>query len=207
MTVFFTSDTHFGHKNILHLGDGRPFKDIDHHDAMLIANWHETVTADDMVIHLGDVAMGPWPEGLMKMKGLPGFKVLVPGNHDRVSSLESEARRDRFMDDYLEVFDEVWNETEQFSIGNQMFVLSHYPYTGDHTDKDRHVNLRPTDQNVPLIHGHTHQTEQSTFSKKGTPMLSVGVDANGFTPVSGEEILRRYEKALKSSTERGSNGR
>ena len=191
MTIFFTSDTHFSHKNILHLGDGRPYNDIDHHDTMLMANWHETVTADDMVIHLGDVAMGPWPDGLMKLKGLPGFKVLVPGNHDRVSSLESEVRRERFMDDYLEVFDEIWGEVEQFSLQGQMFVLSHYPYHGDHTTVDRHSNLRPTDQCVPLIHGHTHQNEQITFSNKGTRMLSVGVDANNFTPVHEDEIIRR----------------
>jgi calcineurin-like phosphoesterase family protein len=106
------------------------------------------------------------------------------------------------MDDYLEVFDEVWGEVEQFAIGDKMFVLSHYPYNGDHTEKDRHVNLRPTDQGVPLIHGHTHQTEQITFSKKGTPMLSVGVDANGFTPVSSETILDRYKTAVETKVKK-----
>ena len=134
----------------------------------------------------------------MRMKGLPGFKVLVPGNHDRVSSLESEARRDRFMDDYLEVFDEVWGETEQFAVQNQMFVLSHYPYNGDHTPVDRHSKLRPTDQGVPLIHGHTHQSEQVTLSSKGTKMISVGVDANDFTPVHEDEIIRRWRLDRKS---------
>lgn len=200
MTVFFISDTHFGHKNILHLGDGRPYKDIGHHDAMIVANWYDTVTDDDMVIHLGDVAMGPWPEGLMKMKGLPGFKVLIPGNHDRVSSLESEARRERFLDDYLEVFDEVWGEIDVVTLAEQEFILSHYPYEGDHTEKDRHKKLRPTDLGIPLIHGHTHQTEQVTFSKKGTMMLSVGVDANGFTPVSEHEIVKRFTENRKDNT-------
>lgn len=197
MTVFFISDTHFGHKNILHLGDGRPFKGIDHHDTMILANWHETVTDDDMVVHLGDVAMGPWPDGLMKMKGLPGFKVLVPGNHDRVSSLESQTRRERFLDDYLEVFDEVWPEHEYFTLQGVEFVISHYPYNGDHTPTDRHTRLRPNDNGHPLIHGHTHQNEQVTYSENGTLMLSVGVDANGFTPVHEDEIIRRYEEFWK----------
>lgn len=189
--TWFISDTHFGHKNILHLGDGRPFKGIGHHDTMLVANWYDKVDEADMVIHLGDVAMGPWPEGLMRMKGLPGFKVLVPGNHDRVSSLESESRRERFMDDYLEVFDEVWDEHVEIDVLGKKFVISHYPYEGDHTEKDRHTKLRPVDNGIPLIHGHTHQKEQITYSKKGTPMLSVGVDANDFAPVSDWEILKR----------------
>jgi calcineurin-like phosphoesterase family protein len=197
VTVFFTSDTHFSHKNILHLGDGRPYKDINHHNTELMANWHRTVTDKDMVVHCGDVAMGPWPDGLMCMKDLPGFKVLIPGNHDRVSSLESAARRDRFMDDYLNVFDEVWDEVEVMTVLGEEFIVSHYPYNGDHTSHDRHTALRPQDHGIPLIHGHTHQTEQITWSAKGTMMLSVGVDANNFTPVSDEEIVQRLRDNWK----------
>lgn len=197
MTIFHTSDTHFQHKNILHLGEGRPFHEINHHDEMLIANWNNVVAPDDMVVHHGDVSMGPWPVGLQRVSRLNGFKVLIPGNHDRVSSLESAARRERFMEDYLEVFDEVWAETEVMTIGEQEFILSHYPYNGDHTDKDRHTELRPEDTGIPLIHGHTHQAEQITWSAKGTMMLSVGVDANDWTPVSQEEIIKRLQDNRK----------
>ena len=191
--IFHTSDTHFFHKNILHLGDGRPFDDIGVHDTTMRNNWNAVVEVGDMVIHHGDVAMGEWPVGLRSLRHLNGYKVLIPGNHDRVSSLESQARRDRFMDNYLDVFDEVWNENGETTVINGVtFRLSHYPYNGDHSPYDRHTQLRPFDDGLPLLHGHTHQTEKLTLSAKGSVMLSVGVDANDFIPVSQDELFRRY---------------
>lgn len=195
MTTFFTSDTHFQHKNILTLGDGRPFNDINHHDFSIIRNWNSVVSPEDTVIHLGDVALGPWPVGLERLAQCNGYKIHVPGNHDRNSSLEKVARRDRFNADYLQVFNEVWPEVEQIALKGQMFVVSHYPYNGDHSEHDRHTELRPVDKGVPLIHGHTHQAQTVTRSAKGTVMISVGVDANNFTPVHEDEILRRLRTA------------
>lgn len=191
MATFFISDTHVFHNNILRLGDGRPFEDIDHHDFSIVNNWNHVVGIEDTVVHCGDVALGQWPVGLERLSRCNGYKILVPGNHDRVSSVESEKRRERFLPDYLEVFDEVWDETAQISLQGQMFVVSHYPYHGDHFEKDRHAELRPVDAGVPLIHGHTHQKEQVTRSNRGTVMISVGVDSNNWTPVHEDEILRR----------------
>ena len=54
--VFFTSDTHFGHNNIIKYS-GRPFKDANHMDEMLIKNWNATVSENDEVYHLGDVSL------------------------------------------------------------------------------------------------------------------------------------------------------
>ena len=38
--LFFTSDTHFGHRHILEFCK-RPFSSIEEHDEQLIANWFE----------------------------------------------------------------------------------------------------------------------------------------------------------------------
>ena len=51
--VFFTSDTHFGHQNILRFCD-RPWATIAEHDQALIENWNDTVPEDAVVVHLGD---------------------------------------------------------------------------------------------------------------------------------------------------------
>ena len=44
--VFFTSDTHFNHVNIIRYCH-RPFKDVDEMNEAMIANWDNTVGNDD----------------------------------------------------------------------------------------------------------------------------------------------------------------
>lgn len=55
--TFFTSDTHFGHANIINLCK-RPFRDVNHMNDMLVENWNSVITDDDIVFHLGDFALG-----------------------------------------------------------------------------------------------------------------------------------------------------
>ncbi len=57
MTVFFISDTHFGHQNIIRHAN-RPFKNVGEMDDVLIHNWNKTVGESDTVYHLGDVTLG-----------------------------------------------------------------------------------------------------------------------------------------------------
>lgn len=175
----------FNHANILHLGDGRPFDDIGHHDEMLILNWNSVVGVDDVVIHLGDVALGPWSDGLDKVERLNGYKILVPGNHDRISSVESEKRRERFLPDYERVFDEIWPEVSPVKVGEYIVEVSHYPLVGDSHDGDRFTRLRGLDYGVARVHGHTHCSPdvRESFTDSGTPQLAVGVDAWDWTPV------------------------
>ena len=51
--VFFTSDTHFYHGNIIRFCN-RPFKDVETMNETIISNWNNTVGQDDIVFHLGD---------------------------------------------------------------------------------------------------------------------------------------------------------
>ena len=55
--VWFTSDTHFGHENIIRYC-GRPFRNAEEMNAELIRRWRETVPDDGIVFHLGDFAHG-----------------------------------------------------------------------------------------------------------------------------------------------------
>ena len=45
--VHFTSDVHFGHKNIIRYCN-RPFKDVDDMDEQLIQRWNSVVKPDDV---------------------------------------------------------------------------------------------------------------------------------------------------------------
>ena len=56
MTVYFTADTHFSHKNIL-LYENRPYQSIEEMDNDLIEKWNKTVGKNDTVYHLGDFVL------------------------------------------------------------------------------------------------------------------------------------------------------
>ena len=71
VNIFFTSDTHFGHKNILNFCE-RPFKDTDEMDETIITNWNNKVGKNDIVFHLGDFAFATnkrWQELQYKLNG------------------------------------------------------------------------------------------------------------------------------------------
>ncbi len=52
--IYFTADTHFGHKNIIG-SCARPFQNVEEMDEIMIARWNERVTANDKVYIMGDM--------------------------------------------------------------------------------------------------------------------------------------------------------
>ena len=79
--LFFTSDTHFGHENIITFCN-RPFESIEEHDRVLIQNWNSVVTPDDTVFHLGDFCFGNGYKWYEILGQLNGHIYLIRGNHD-----------------------------------------------------------------------------------------------------------------------------
>ena len=176
---FVTSDTHFSHARIIELA-GRPFATVDEMDAELTRRWNETVGPDDVVLHLGDLALGPIGESLPLTVQLRGHRFLVPGNHDRVSpATQSKRTIERFTPLYEEAG---WNLLPEVITGSRAggkVVASHYPYSGDTQGDDRHVAHRPVDHGLPLLHGHTHDRENGPTGHQ----FHVGVDAFAFAPI------------------------
>ena len=85
MNIFFTSDTHFGHRNIITF-DETAFDSIEEYDKTLIERWNAVVGEEDIVYHLGDFAMGGDKERLRSyVERLHGRKRLILGNHDHGS--------------------------------------------------------------------------------------------------------------------------
>lgn len=78
MNVYLIADTHFNHAQIKTYCQ-RP----DNFTDLLIKNWRRTVQPNDLVMHLGDVFIGPSAGWKDIYPQLPGRKVLVRGNHDR----------------------------------------------------------------------------------------------------------------------------
>lgn len=79
--IYFTSDTHFGHKNIIKYC-GRPFADVEEMNRELVLRWNARVNARDTVYHLGDFAFLGKTRAAEILQALNGDKVLIIGNHD-----------------------------------------------------------------------------------------------------------------------------
>ena len=92
--IFFTSDLHFGHKNILAY-DNRPFNTIEEHDEALIKNWNGKVGDEDHVYILGDFSFYNANKSCEILDQLKGHKHLIIGNHDK-KNCKSEKFRSYF---------------------------------------------------------------------------------------------------------------
>ena len=82
MAYFFTSDTHFGHKNIIDFCE-RPFKNLKEMDETLIRNWNSVVKENDIVFHLGDYGWSNKTK--IYLNRLNGTIIKIKGNHDSKS--------------------------------------------------------------------------------------------------------------------------
>jgi calcineurin-like phosphoesterase family protein len=109
--VYFTSDLHLGHKNIIQYCQ-RPFASVEEMDHALIRAWNARVGPQDMVYVLGDFAFESRARSKAALAQLAGRKILIRGNHDQ------------------EKDDEGWDEVHDallFEVGNTRFYLHHYP--------------------------------------------------------------------------------
>jgi len=90
--IWFTSDTHFNHENIVKYSN-RPFTDLGEMTEVLVKNWNEVVEKGDTVYHLGDFALSYGKQSVdvidKLLSRLNGQKHLIKGNHDRKQVLDN----------------------------------------------------------------------------------------------------------------------
>ena len=80
MKIWLITDTHFFHEKLTEIGERPPdFTEL------IVRNWQRLVSPEDLVIHLGDVALGKKPALKDLLLSLPGRLWLVLGNHDHES--------------------------------------------------------------------------------------------------------------------------
>ncbi len=182
MALWFTSDLHFGHENIIRYCD-RPFADAAEMDAELVRRWNERVAPGDTVWVLGDVALGPIHRSLALVGDLAGDKRLVAGNHDRC--WPGNRRWERWVAAYRDAgFSEIVTDA-RIDLGDGLVLPAcHFPYEGDSHDEDRFVPFRPVDDGSWLLHGHVHER----WRVEGR-QINVGCDVWDYAPVSAD-VLR-----------------
>lgn len=162
--IWFTSDTHFGHRSIIDYCK-RPFKNVDEMDGVLIKNWNNCVKKNDTIYHLGDFSFQS-PEKYTKQ--LNGQIHLILGNHDH-KRMNSQERKTLFTS---------VSELKQINIGEQTIVLCHY-------------SMRVWSKShygAWHLFGHSH----GCLSNCGKS-FDVGVDCNDYTPLSYEMVKRKMD--------------
>lgn len=183
---WWTADLHLGHANIIAY-TGRPYADLEEMHEGIISAWSSTVSDDDEVWVLGDVAMGGVLPYLPLIGRLAGHKVLVPGNHDgcwagrsRVGGRSNEQWRALYLD---AGFDEIRDGPVTTVVSGVEVTVDHFPYTGDSGEADRFSTHRPPDRGGWLLHGHVH-----TRWRQHGRQVNVGIDAWAGRPVSDGEL-------------------
>lgn len=191
--IFFTSDHHFWHANIIKFC-GRPFSSVEEMNEMMVKNWNDVVGPDDTVYCLGDFSMAFRPVETFTSR-LNGKKYLVPGNHDFCHSYHKKSRsaesRTRWIKKYEDHGWIVLPEQTTLDIPGVATVnMCHHPYkivnaTPSTTGEPYDEKWRPKDDGRWLLCGHIHEKWKIVDR-----MINVGVDQWDFRPVSVEEIGR-----------------
>jgi len=78
--IYFTSDWHLGHANIIKYCE-RPFEDVEMMNAMLIQNFNDIVKENDTTYFLGDFCF--YKDVKSWIAQLHGYKIFLWGNHDK----------------------------------------------------------------------------------------------------------------------------
>lgn len=179
---FLTSDTHFGHANIIKYCD-RPFESVGHMNEEMVRNWNKRVGPSDTVYHLGDFAMGPkdlWP-GYRKY--LNGRIIFTVGNHDTPMR--------RFMEALLpedEVHEQLTLPTAWGDIS-----LAHAPVGWNEVRDSGTVTRLGGEVEADFFFcGHIHNAWRQKIIN-GYWCVNVGVDVWNFEPHTYLEILAECE--------------
>lgn len=176
MKIFFTSDTHFGHKHIIDFSF-RPFVSLEEHDRKLIENWNEVVSPEDTVYHLGDFAMGQASKHSDYVSQLNGYKILIRGNHDPTITKN-------LSNGWNEVHNNKLLEMDGFRL-----YLRHIPPSHE-SDK-----YKPFLQQPPVIVpdfwlcGHVHARWASDQN-----VINVGVDVRNYRPQDLHSLLTSVKR-------------
>ncbi len=230
MNIFFTSDTHYNHSNIVagctkwdvsKAGQStRKFKTLEEHNNAIVTNINKVVGENDILYHLGDWSFGGINSIWEFRKQIKCKNVhLVLGNHDhhiennkRLSNAWISKNGIVSTCDSTSDFDEQAYANDLFlsvnqllikKIGGYSMVLCHYAMRT--WPKAHHGTIH--------LYGHSHGTLPDyapfgTIVHKGTPdklkykSMDVGIDTHlEFRPYHIDEITKIMENRLPLSVD------
>jgi len=179
MNIFFSSDFHINHKNIIKYCN-RPFSDVETMNSTIINRCNERVKEDDLLFFLGDFI---FKSGSGRGEGEPykaiDYKKLINcknivwcgGNHDRNNTLKTPIKK------------------IIINHGGRDICLVHNPL---HIDWNYNFHIT----------GHVHEKWMfKSFEKNGRVVhcCNVSVEQWNYYPVTWEKINKEYQKWLRSN--------
>lgn len=151
--IFFSSDLHFGHRNIVKYTNRGIETTQENHDEWLMDLWSDTITPGAIVYLLGDFSFHKNTDTTINiLNKLKGNKVLLKGNHDYSDNFER----------YTEAKQVQTHQYLEKKFGKNHVVMFHFPIGSFH--KQSHGSWH--------LHGHSHGNYGDTRGK----MLDVGLD-------------------------------
>jgi calcineurin-like phosphoesterase family protein len=172
MNIFFTSDWHLNHFNIIKYCS-RPFKSLEEMNNLIISNFNSRVKEKDLVFYLGDFLFKSGsgrgegernkPEDFIKQMNCKNI-VWIGGNHDKNNSLKTP----------------IQNIVIKYG-GKRIFLV--------HNPEFCNVNYEFN------IVGHVHEKWQFKRYRKGfqfTDCCNVSVEQWNYYPVTWNEISQMY---------------
>ncbi len=160
--IFFISDTHFDHTNIIRYCK-RPFKSTSEMNNAMLSNWNNTIKKEDIVFFLGDLIFGRGSREVdYWLKQLNGKIYFVSGNHEKKSKI-------------IEYYDKLIIKYK-----GKKFLLVHDP---ENTSKD---------WNDWVIAGHHHNNKPKEFPlvNKKNKTVNVSVELIDYKPLLFDDLLR-----------------
>lgn len=188
--VWFTSDLHWGHRNIVKFCPQRQtefdlnIEDSDmlkKHDDALIRKWNDTVDKHDTVYILGDFSFAPVEETKKILEKLHGKKHLILGNHDASC---------KGLENYFESVSqikEVWFKKHIYSFLEEHMhcTLCHFPLIA--WNRRMHGSIH--------LHGHLHGSGDDLNINSEELRVDVGFDSKlGNCNLISLEQLYHYMK-------------
>lgn len=163
--------TFIDHKNIIGYCS-RPFNNIEEMNEHIVNNWNKTIRPDDIVYVLGDFCFSNKSDLINICNKLNGHKILILGNHDRLSKAA-----------YYEAGFETVSKCPMIIDGE--FILSHQPVLGD---IGKFYN----------IHGHKHKLPNEP--QVSNRHFDIGVDDNSFFPHRLDNVINTLKKGQKKKS-------
>ena len=180
--LFLTSDSHLGHFNICKYCH-RPFQSRSEMDQTLIKNWNAVVPEDGIVVHCGDFML-PHNEDIKEynkyLNQLHGRVLLLRGNHD-IASL------DWVSDKLIAVRDQAMIVVDGVKIFAQ-----HYPCAAFNGDYHVYGHIHT------LADGSCYGIDGDVTKVMRKNTYDVGVDQNGYTPVSYWQLCDIFRKKMNN---------
>lgn len=176
----FTSDTHFGHANVLTYSN-RPYSSVQDMNERMVSAWNRQVSPGDTVYHLGDFAFMNFESFRRLLSSLNGKIHVVLGNHDKVIRKNADVL---IKDGLLHSV----QDYKELKYEGRFIILSHYAKRS--WNKAQYDSIH--------LFGHTHG-----YLKPWGKSVDVGVDDKHITdeyrPYSMDEVLAFMDAREKHS--------